>query len=65
MNEVIRESLIIGNKPFYCIRVEEFDALRAENQRLRGAIQKHKDKYIFTNPDYEDYQLWAALEVGK
>lgn len=29
---------------------------------LREGIQKHKDRYIFTNPDHEDYELWKILE---
>ena len=40
----------------------EIESLRAEVERLRQAIERHKECIPFKEPDYEDYQLWKALE---
>jgi len=35
--------------------------LEARVAELEAAIQKHKDKYIFSSPDFEDLELWKTL----
>ena len=36
--------------------------LTAEVERFRQAIERHKERIPFKEPDYEDYQLWKALD---
>lgn len=38
------------------------DETKADLARAREAIQKHKDRYFYANPDLEDYELWKVLD---
>ena len=42
--------------------LECIQSLRSEVKRFRQAIERHKERIPFKEPDYEDYQLWKALD---
>lgn len=49
-----------------CLACEKLDVihdrLRSRVSELEAAIKKHKDNYIFTKPDFADYELWKTIE---
>ena len=38
------------------------DRLEARVAELEAAILKHKLNYIYSSPDFEDYELWKTIE---
>ena len=54
-----KTTLLDGSQSCLC---DEIESLRAEVERLRQAIERHKERIPFKEPDYEDYQLWKALD---
>ena len=49
----------IAAKDVAVARAEKAEASVAE---LESAIAGHRDRFIFANPDFEDYELWKTLD---